>query len=577
MTGTQTARRNGTFGRAIFALALVCATGFSQDIVTRPVSTTAGQESQRPNISAPASATARTRADALRLSLEHFKVGRSWLEAGRFLDARVEFDTAVETLVGESSIDFTSDVEARAALEKLIQDIHRLEVSRMDLADPSATPVYQQSPLDQVPELTFPIDPSLKATVVDQIRSRTGEFPLEVNDIVLSYVRYFTSERGSRTFVAGYRRSGRYRDMILRILDEEGLPRELLHLAQAESGFLPRAVSWAAAGGLWQFIPSRGQEYGLMQSSLTDDRFDAEKATRAAARHLRDLYHQFGDWNLAMAAYNCGPACVDRGVERTGFADFWELRRLSVIPKETTNYVPIVQALAIISLNPSAYGIELPEMDPAQSFDTHTLEAKTNLNLVADLIGVTKAEIRDLNPAVKGDLAPAGYTLRVPKQSVPTLLSGLSQVPEGNRIAWRAHRVSDGETLPVIAKQYKTTSSQIAKVNSLVTDAGTPDAAQMQAGDLLLIPATYSVPAAKRKAPTSSRKKATSRKVSSKKSTTKKVSTRKTTSSSRKKTTAAKKASSKSSKSGTSASAKKKTSPTKSASVRRISAGNSAK
>ena len=574
MTGTQTARRNGTFGRAIFALALICATGFGQDDVSRgPVSTILGQQSSRPAITAPSSAKARSRADALRLSVEHFKVGRSWLESGRFLDARVEFDTAVETLVGESSIDFTADVEARAALEKLIQDIHRLEVSRMDLADPSATPVYQQSPLDQVPELTFPIDPSLKATVVDQIRSRTGEFPLEVNDIVLSYIRYFTSERGSRTFVAGYRRSGRYRDMILRILDEEGLPRELLHLAQAESGFLPRAVSWAAAGGLWQFIPSRGQEYGLLQSTLTDDRFDAEKATRAAARHLRDLYHQFGDWNLAMAAYNCGPACVERGVERTGFADFWELRRLSVIPKETTNYVPIVQALAIISLNPSAYGIELPEMDPAQSFDTHTLDAKTNLNLVADLIGVTKAEIRDLNPAVKGDLAPAGYTLRVPKQSVPTLLSGLSQVPEGNRVAWRAHRVSDGETLPVIAKQYKTTSSQIAKVNSLVTDASTSEAAPMQAGDLLLIPATYSVPSAKRKS-SSKRKASTS---SRKKTTSKKSSTRKTSSSSKKKTTVAKKTSSKTSTSATSASAKKKASPTKSASTRRVSAGNSAK
>jgi membrane-bound lytic murein transglycosylase D len=457
------------------------------------------------------------------------RTGRQHLDAGDFLNARVSFDAAVETLVSETTIDFSADTEAREILERLIQDIHRLEATRMDLADPSEAPVYEQSPLDQIPELTFPIDPSLQATVLDQIRSRSGEFPLEVNDTVLSYIRYFTSERGSRTFVAGYRRSGRYRDMILRILDEEGLPRELIHLAQAESGFQPRAVSWAAAGGLWQFIGSRGQEYGLMQSALTDDRFDPEKATRAAARHLRDLYHQFGDWNLAMAAYNCGPMCVERAVERTGYADFWELRRLSAIPKETTNYVPIVQALAIISINPAAYGIELPEMDPPLHFDTHTLEAKTNLNLVADLLGITKAEIRELNPAVKGDLAPEGYALRVPKQTVPTLLAGLSQVPPAQRVAWRAHRVSEGETLPAIARQYQMTPDRIAAANALsdtaAGESGLPSGS-MQAGDLLLIPATYSVPAAKKPAAN-----ATKRAPVRKRTTGKKPATRKPTAS----------------------------------------------
>ncbi|MCZ2152748.1 MAG: transglycosylase SLT domain-containing protein [Bryobacterales bacterium] len=452
------------------------------------------------------------RSEAFRQSAEHMRKGRSALDAGRLVDARVEFDAAVESLLNASLIDFSTDAKARESLENLIQDIHRIESARMDLADSSEAPIYQQAPLDQVPELTFPIDPQLKATVVEQVLSRSGEFPLELNDTVLSYVRYFTSERGSRTFVAGYRRSGRYRDMILRILDEEGLPRELIHLAQAESGFLPRAVSWAAAGGLWQFIGSRGQEYGLMQSALTDDRFDPEKATRAAARHLHDLYRQFGDWNLAMAAYNCGPMCVERAVEKSGYADFWELRRLNVLPKETTNYVPIVQALAIIGLNPAAYGIDLPEMDAPLRFDTHTLEAKTNLNLVADLLGITKAEIRELNPAIKGDLAPEGYPLRVPKQAVPELLAGLNQVPKESRTAWRAHRVSTGETLPAIAKQYKVAPSKIAEAN-LLSDYAQPEAqaaALVRSGDVLLIPASYSAPAA----PTRSK---TARKTTAKK------------------------------------------------------------
>lgn len=480
------------------------------------------------------------RTQAFRQSAMHLRAGRQHLEGGDFLSARVAFDAAVEALVGEGAIDFSTDTEAREVLEKLIQDIHRLEATRMDLADPSEAPVYEQSPLDQIPELTFPIDPSLKATVLDQILSRSGEFPLEVNDTVLSYVRYFSSERGSRTFVAGYRRSGRYRDMILRILDEEGLPRELIHLAQAESGFQPRAVSWAAAGGLWQFIGSRGQEYGLGQSALTDDRFDPEKATRAAARHLRDLYKQFGDWNLAMAAYNCGPMCVERAVERTGYADFWELRRLNVIPKETTNYVPIVQALAIISLNPAVYGIELPEMDPPLRFDTHTLDAKTNLNLVADLLGITKAELRELNPAVKGDLAPEGYPLRVPKQAVPALLAGLEQVPAEKRVSWRAHRVSEGETLPGIAKQFKVTPAKIAEANAL--DAGASEepkdlAGAMQTGDLLLIPATYTAPVAKQ-----ATGKRSGKSVTRKRSTTRKATPRKKTAATRKSASSAKSA-----------------------------------
>lgn len=543
MTDSPTARRNGTSWRLLGVCFLTTLLAHGQSALSQnnpahpldqesaasaPLSSERllAQNAPRPGFRANASPSV-ARTEAFRRSAAHLRTGRQHLDAGDFLNARLSFDAAVETLVSETTIDFSADAEAREVLERLIQDIHRLEATRMDLADPSETPVYEQSPLDQIPELTFPIDPSLKATVLDQIRSRSGEFPLEVNDTVLSYIRYFTSERGSRTFVAGYRRSGRYRDMILRILDEEGLPRELIHLAQAESGFQPRAVSWAAAGGLWQFIGSRGQEYGLMQSALTDDRFDPEKATRAAARHLRDLYHQFGDWNLAMAAYNCGPMCVERAVERTGYADFWELRRLSAIPKETTNYVPIVQALAIISMNPPAYGIELPEMDPPLHFDTHTLEAKTNLNLVADLLGITKAEIRELNPAVKGDLAPEGYALRVPKQTVPTLLAGLSQVPPAQRVAWRAHRVSEGETLPAIARQYKVTPDRIAAANAL-SDSATEESSQpsgsMQAGDLLLIPATYSVPAAKKPAAKSTkrapvRKRATGKKPAARKPT----------------------------------------------------------
>ncbi len=158
--------------------------------------------------------------------------------------------------------------------------------------------------------------------------------------------------------------------MIQRILDEEGVPQELIHLAQAESGFIPRAVSRKAAGGMWQFVKLRGKQYGLMQTAYTDDRMDPEKATRAAARHLHDLYNEFGDWYLAIAAYNCGPGVVEKAVERTGYADFWELRNRGVLPAETTNYVPIILAMTIMEKNAAEYGLEGSAMDPPLEYDT---------------------------------------------------------------------------------------------------------------------------------------------------------------------------------------------------------------
>ena len=421
--------------------------------------------------------------DRLHRAEERFAAGRQAYQDGKVQEARRAFDEAIDILLGapEGAPD-RAKLERR--LDQMVDTIYRYDVNDLGAAEDAEKVGFDKSPLDGILEMTFPIDPSLKPKVAEEIQATASQLPLDESDSVLSYIHFFSTERGKRILVAGLRRSGRYRPLIQRILDEEGVPQELIYLAQAESGFLPRAVSYKAACGMWQFLSWRGKEYGLLQSRYTDDRLDPEKATRAAARHLHDLYNLFGDWYLAMAAYNCGPNCVDRAVQRTGYADFWRLRGLNVLPGQTQNYVPLILAITLMAKNPKDYGLEGLDMDPAIDYDSINLEAATNLELIADALERPVSEIRELNPAVLKGIAPQGYELRVPKGSSHTLLSALDAVPASGRASWRLHRVEKGETLADIARRYRTAASAIVSANNNAVSAP-------EAGDVLLIPAAY--------------------------------------------------------------------------------------
>src|SRR5579884_2302670 len=327
----------------------------------------------------------------IREAEERFEAGKKAYQQGDMALARREFNRAVDILLSApDNLPDRGRLERR--LDRMVDAIFRYDVNGMGSGEDADKVVFDKSPLDGILEMTFPTDPALKPKVKEEIAATASQLPLEESDSVISYIHFFSTERGRKILVAGLRRAGRYRPLIQRILAEEGVPQELIYLAQIESGFLPRAVSYKSAVGMWQFVQWRGREYGLMQTSATDDRLDPEKATRAAAKHLHDLYNEFGDWYLAMAAYNCGPGCVEKAVERTGYADFWQLRSRNALPRETQNYVPLILAITIMSKNPKDYGLDGIDEEAPVEYDTVALDAPTNLALVADAIERPRSE-----------------------------------------------------------------------------------------------------------------------------------------------------------------------------------------
>jgi membrane-bound lytic murein transglycosylase D len=410
----------------------------------------------------------------------HFQAGRRRYQEGDLEGARREFDVAVDTLLNAPN-GASSAPDLDRKLDELVSEIHRFDLAGLGSGQ-TDEPEFEKPPLEDLPPLTFPVDPRMKNRVQEELRATVSQLPLDAPDPVLSYIRYFSTERGRRILTYGLRRAGRYRPLIQRVLDEEGVPQELIFLAQAESGFLPRAVSRMAAVGMWQFVRFRGREYGLNQTPYSDDRLDPEKATRAAARHLRDLYQHFGDWYLALAGYNCGPVAVDRAIERTGYADFWELKRRNALPKETSNYVPIILAMTIMVKNAAEYGLDNIDPDPALQYDTIEVTAPTNLMLLADLSDCPVSQLRELNPALLKNVAPSGWLLHVPKSAVGSLKAALETVPAEKRADWRAHRAAPGDDMAGIAARYRVSGAALAAANHEMEGAPAP-------GDLVLIPA----------------------------------------------------------------------------------------
>lgn len=430
---------------------------------------------------------------------DHFRKGKLNLEDNKREQARDEFDKAVDTIL-TSGMDVRSSQRLQTYYLELVERIYREEVPLAHIAaQQNPTPVVPQAPTDakiesieiakaqpKQQQIGFvqqgfepsPLDPLSKLVLTDTEKNVTNEqldtleqaknsldFKFTLNPLVQQYINYYQGPRGRGTMESGLRKSGRYMKIAREAFRKAGVPEDIVWLGQVESAWSPRARSWAAASGLWQFIGSTGAAYGLRQTAYVDERNGIEKPTSASARHLKDLANRYnGDWLLAMAAYNTGAGNVDRAISRAGEANFWKI--YPYIAQETRNYVPNILAVILIAKNPDKYGFKGVRPDAPMSFDPVPVPSATSLRLIAEATDTSLDHIQSLNPELKRDTTPRGeaFTVRVPAGRGKQLASLLKRVPGDRRETARVISVAPGEEWQAIANR---TGVSIATLQSM--------------------------------------------------------------------------------------------------------------
>lgn len=282
------------------------------------------------------------------------------------------------------------------------------------------------------------------------------------------YVRRFTQDIPN-VFQNWLNRSNRYIYIIKDILRREGVPAELAYLPFVESGFNPTALSHAGASGMWQFMRGTGKSYDLDDNFWVDERRDFEKATTAAARHMRDLYESLGDWHLALAAYNAGMGKIIRATRMYQSRDFYTLSRYDYLKRETKDYVPKYLALKHIFYNYQDFGFTTPEVTPL-NFDRVRVDRQVNMLVIASLTGLSYSELKDLNPELKTPITPplSSYSFRVPYGMGEELSAKLAPMSDEAVVLYRVHMGKSGENLDTIAKRYGSTVNEIKASNGMV-------------------------------------------------------------------------------------------------------------
>ncbi|MBI3449678.1 MAG: LysM peptidoglycan-binding domain-containing protein [Acidobacteria bacterium] len=373
-------------------------------------------------------------------SNDKYLMGEEAYRAGDLERARSHFDAALLTFM-TSGLDVLNEPRLREAYDRMARDIQSLEAEALASPDGEAKPDASDVPADELKDIKQFLTPEELASEMRKVKPLAAgdsfSIPVVLNDRVLTLVQAWQTHF-TKAFAGGYERMGRYEPMIRRVLREEGLPEDLIYLAFTESTFKPSAYSRARARGIWQFMASTGSRYGLTKNSYVDERSDPEKATRAAAQYLKELYGMFGDWNLVLASYNCGEGLVQKAMARTGKTDYWDLMTTRYFRNETKNFVPSIMALSLMSRDPSAYGFDAIEKDAPLEFDRVTVDGPADLSLVARLSGTTPEAIKELNPELTRAVTPPGlksYSLRVPKGSGESFQTAYASLAPSDKIA----------------------------------------------------------------------------------------------------------------------------------------------
>ena len=397
--------------------------------------------------------------------------GEAHYRKGQLVQAKVDFDAAVDMMLA-SGLDIKADPLLDEEFNRVLDAVNGLEMEALKQGNGFAPPI-EPVPADVANDVTFEVDPNLVAKAKEELATTKSDLPLVINDYVAGFINSFAnSQRGHNTLKHSLERSGRYKAMIERVLNEEGVPQDLIYLAVAESAFQPRALNGGSgAGGMWQFMPHG--DYGLVRNGYVDERFDPEKSTRAYAKYMKFIYDQLGDWYLAMAGYDWGSGNVQRAVQKTGYADYWELYKRNNLPGETKNYVPMILAAIIITKNPTQYGFTDVELDPPITYDTVPIDYSVDLRLVADVVDGQISEIAALNPSLLRMTTPPAsllaepFSLHLPAGTAALYQKRIAEIPADKRTQWRFHRVTSEDSLTSVAQNFRVSVEQLAQVNQL--------------------------------------------------------------------------------------------------------------
>ena len=413
--------------------------------------------------------------DPIELLLEQawdlFKKGQTLFEGGEVQEARSYFQQALDTLK-HSGFEFFLNPHLESAYYDLLGGIQELELQAW-VNPAEIQPLSLVSPhfeeIDDLNLFAIQVDPHLRELAGQDLLNTRFDIPVVLNDDVLRLLNFYQN-RGRKIMEEGLKRSGMYVPLFREIFREEGVPLDLVYMAHVESHFKPNAYSRAKARGLWQFMLGTGKMYGLRQDWWIDERSDIVKSTHAAAQHLRDLYERFGDWHLAMAAYNVGSRRIDRVHRRYGKTlDYWAMVKRRMLPRETRSFVPSILAAVIIFRNPERYGFWV-EPDPPLQFETIDLNEQVDLRVVAEEIDVQVADLFALNPELRRGITPFhddDYKLKVPLGKADLLEKRLANLPKDRKVQVRHHKVKRGETLGLIAQRYRSSVTAIAQVNRI--------------------------------------------------------------------------------------------------------------